>query len=51
MQVGEQRGHLLVGEPASEARHHAFARQNDADHFNVGGGCPARQFGVLEHAV
>lgn len=51
MQIGEQRCQLLVGEPAGEGWHHAFAGKHHVTDFPIGRGCATGQRGVREHAM
>lgn len=51
VQVGDQRGHLLLGEAAAEAGHHALPCQHILPHGRVGGGSAAGQGLMVEDAV
>lgn len=48
VQIGQQRGHLLIGKTAGEGRHQALACQDYAPNFGVGCGRAAGQRGSQE---
>jgi len=51
VQVGQQRGDLLLGKTAGEGGHHSLARKNHALDLGVGGRSAAGQGAALEDAV
>ncbi len=51
VQVSEQSGHLLLGEPAGEGRHHSLAAEHGALHVDVGGRSATGQRGTCKDVM
>lgn len=51
MQVGDQCGHLLLGEAAAEAGHHSLPCQDILSHGRIGGRRAAGQGDMVEDAM
>jgi len=51
MKVGEQRGHLLLGEAAGKAGHHSVPCQNISPDSRIGGWNSAGQGSAVKDAV
>ena len=51
MQIGQQRGHLLLCKPAGKARHLALAHQNQPAYLSICSGCAAGQFRLAHRSM